>query len=132
VDYGAPFYVLMAVMLPLLGYLVWDILGMLGVFGAVGRLAYRVLFGRRRASRRMRRLQGQWRQEFERSRGRAPVVLPDSMSGVSMELAGERLSAAFGPCAHVGAVPVESDGELVAWLCPACDRQLSAGWSVRG
>ena len=33
------------------------------------------------------------------------------------------------PCAHAWAVPVESlKGERVAWLCPACDQQMDAGW----
>jgi hypothetical protein len=33
------------------------------------------------------------------------------------------------PCIHADAVPVESvTGETVAWLCPACDRQLDAEW----
>lgn len=31
-------------------------------------------------------------------------------------------------CSHPGAVPVDTlAGERVAWLCPACDRQLPAG-----
>ena len=51
------------------------------------------------------------------------------IGGVSAELAGARLRAAFGPCAHGEAVPVETlDGETVAWLCPACDEQLPADW----
>lgn len=33
------------------------------------------------------------------------------------------------PCFHAGAVPVDSlSGERVAWLCPACDQQMDAGW----
>lgn len=31
-------------------------------------------------------------------------------------------------CAHPDALPVESGGELVAALCPDCDRQLPAEW----
>jgi hypothetical protein len=31
-------------------------------------------------------------------------------------------------CSHVRAVPVESDGETVAALCPDCDRRLPAAW----
>lgn len=37
-----------------------------------------------------------------------------------------------GPCRHPAALPVESVlGELVAWLCPACDQQLDAEWTSR-
>ena len=51
----------------------------------------------------------------------------------SLELGAARLGAIFGPCAHPGAVPVESvTGETVAWLCPGCDVQLPAAWSERG
>jgi len=47
-----------------------------------------------------------------------------------IELGFARLGAVLGPCAHPDAVPVESlAGTVVAWLCPACDRQLPAGWS---
>jgi len=36
------------------------------------------------------------------------------------------------PCTHVGAVRVElSTGELAAWLCPSCDQQLPAEWSLQ-
>jgi len=31
-------------------------------------------------------------------------------------------------CSHAGALPVDSAGERVAWLCPVCDTQLDAGW----
>jgi hypothetical protein len=41
-----------------------------------------------------------------------------------------RMAAAIGPCAHAGAVPVETlTGEVAAWPCPACDAQLPAGWA---
>jgi hypothetical protein len=34
-------------------------------------------------------------------------------------------------CTHVGAVRVElSTGEVAAWLCPDCDQQLPAEWSL--
>jgi hypothetical protein len=48
-----------------------------------------------------------------------------------VELGFARLGAILGPCAHEGAVPVELlvTRELVAWLCPACDAQLPAGWN---
>ena len=48
-----------------------------------------------------------------------------------MELAAARLQAAFGPCAHPGAVPVDLllTGEVVAWLCPDCGQRLPAGWA---
>lgn len=49
-----------------------------------------------------------------------------------MELGFARLSAILGPCAHPDAVPVELllTGEVVAWLCPCCGRQLPAGWGT--
>lgn len=51
--------------------------------------------------------------------------------GVSLEMAGARLAAAFGRCAHPNAVPVESvDGERVATFCPDCDTQLPAEWET--
>lgn len=54
---------------------------------------------------------------------------PLSPIGVSAELAGARLKAAIGPCAHAEAVPVDTlDGETVAWLCPGCDEQLPVDW----
>lgn len=31
-------------------------------------------------------------------------------------------------CTHDDAVPVESSGKIVAWLCPDCDGQLGADW----
>lgn len=27
-------------------------------------------------------------------------------------------------CRHIDAVPVDSDGVTVAWLCPTCDQRL--------
>jgi hypothetical protein len=34
------------------------------------------------------------------------------------------------PCRHSKALPVESVlGDVVAWLCPHCDQQLSAEWT---
>jgi hypothetical protein len=47
-----------------------------------------------------------------------------------MELGMARLQAAFGPCAHPDAVPVDLlTGEIVAWLCPDCGRRLQARWA---
>jgi hypothetical protein len=48
---------------------------------------------------------------------------PLSSAGIS--------SAAFG-CTHAYAEPVNLlvTGETVAWLCPACDKQLPAEWST--
>jgi hypothetical protein len=37
------------------------------------------------------------------------------------------------PCAHWQAVPVSGvGGDVVAWLCPACDAQLPADFGVLG
>lgn len=49
-----------------------------------------------------------------------------------MELAGARMVAALGPCAHPDAVPVQLQmtDEVVAWLCPACSTQLPAEWDT--
>lgn len=33
-----------------------------------------------------------------------------------------------GRCLHRDAVPVDSEGETVAHLCPTCDEQLPAEW----
>ena len=48
-----------------------------------------------------------------------------------LELGFARLHAMLGSCAHAGAVPVDLllTGEIVAWLCPDCGRQLPAGWA---
>jgi hypothetical protein len=88
----------------------------------------------RRQTRAIRRLRVsvQLEDRFLRASARRadPVIL--SAAGVSMELAGVRLAATFGPCAHPEAVPVDLavTGERVAWLCPnpKCDAQLPAGW----
>lgn len=39
-----------------------------------------------------------------------------------------------GPCPHTDAIEVRAAGtdELVAWLCPACNTQLPAGWKEAG
>lgn len=42
--------------------------------------------------------------------------------------AGKTIGFVCGPCDHEPAVPVESGGELVAWLCTECDQQLPAEW----
>jgi hypothetical protein len=34
-------------------------------------------------------------------------------------------------CRHFNALPVESSGEVVAVLCPACDEQLPVDWLER-
>lgn len=49
-----------------------------------------------------------------------------------MELGMERLKAALGPCTHANALPVQTlvSCEVVAWLCPDCDRQLPALWGI--
>ena len=51
-------------------------------------------------------------------------------AGISAELAGARLSAVFGLCAHADAEPVDLliTGERVAWVCPECGAELPAGW----
>jgi hypothetical protein len=57
--------------------------------------------------------------------------LPYALRGVSFVMAGARLSAALGPCAHSNAVPVQTLlGERVAALCPDCDTQLPAEWEL--
>jgi hypothetical protein len=50
------------------------------------------------------------------------------------ELGCARLTAMLGPCAHPDAVPIKLllTGELVAWLCPACDTPLPAEWGPAG
>ena len=91
------------------------------------------VFAVRRQTSAIRRLResAQLEDRFLRASARRadPVILP--AGGVSMELAGTRLAAAFGPCAHHEAVPVDLPvtGETVAWLCPDCDAQLPAGWA---
>lgn len=57
-------------------------------------------------------------------------MMTDRFGGVSAAMAMANLAAVLGPCAHPGAVPVEllDDGDVVAWLCPACDTQLPAEW----
>jgi hypothetical protein len=88
----------------------------------------------RRQTRAIRRLQvsAQLEDRFLQARARRPdpVILP--AGGVSMELAGARLVAAFGPCAHPEAVPVDLPvtKERVAWLCPQCDAQLPGEWAL--
>ena len=59
----------------------------------------------------------------------AGLLAGTSMADVAVGMA--RLSAAAGPCAHSGAVPVNLlvTGETVAWLCPGCDSELPAGWA---
>jgi hypothetical protein len=68
--------------------------------------------------------------------GREIAATEEQVSTIAdLELVAARLAAILGPCAHPGAVPVESlDGEVVAWLCPApdCGRQLPAGWLPAG
>lgn len=72
------------------------------------------------------------------SRRKGPVGLvsmgvpPPLPQDVNMALAAARLKAALGPCAHPNAVPVELllGGEIIAWLCPSCDAQLSARWKL--
>jgi len=41
---------------------------------------------------------------------------------------GGRVLRTIETCDHSEAVPVMSAGEVVAHLCPDCDRQLSAYW----
>jgi len=58
------------------------------------------------------------------------------LAGVTAEEAGANMAAAasavFGPCSHPRPVPVELrlTGEIVAALCPDCDRQLPASWGL--
>lgn len=55
----------------------------------------------------------------------ARPVLP-SMTAAEF---GARLAAAFGPCAHPDAEPVDLiTGERVAWVCPDCPAGLPANW----
>jgi hypothetical protein len=63
---------------------------------------------------------------------RRPAQAARMTTMAGMALGFERLSAILGPCAHLHAVPVELllTGELVAWLCPGCGRQLPAGWAA--
>jgi hypothetical protein len=90
----------------------------------------------RRQTRAIRRLRvsAQLEDRFLRASARRahPAILP--AGGASMELAGARLAATFGPCAHPEAVPVDLPvtGETVAWLCPQCDAQLPAEWKAGG
>jgi hypothetical protein len=52
--------------------------------------------------------------------------------GITCEHAGARISALSCPVAHTTAVPVDDvAGQLVAWLCPTCDRQLPADWKPK-
>lgn len=46
------------------------------------------------------------------------------------DLNAARSRVLLGPCAHTGAVPVDSlvTGERLAWLCVKCDAQLPAEW----
>lgn len=37
-----------------------------------------------------------------------------------------------GRCNHIDAVPVETGGETVAYLCLTCDQQLPAEWGEQG
>lgn len=74
--------------------------------------------------------------EFTGDLGRVGEILRDGAGSIAKlradaELGFARLTAVLGPCAHPDAVPVElATGEIVAWLCPACDRQLPAGWDT--
>lgn len=67
-----------------------------------------------------------WTDQFGRDRCRASW--DDDQCDVR-EFAEEAVDEPERPCVHAGAVPVDSlGGDHVAWLCPACDRQLDAGW----
>lgn len=57
---------------------------------------------------------------------------PPGFGGVTAATAMANLAVAFGGCPHPNAVPVEllDDGQRVAVLCPDCDAQLPADWSV--
>ena len=50
----------------------------------------------------------------------------DDRFGMTLEEAAVRISHAFGACRHSDLVEVRSavDGELLAYLCRDCDRQL--------
>lgn len=51
--------------------------------------------------------------------------------GISAERFAANLSALSCPRAHAAAVPVDDlTGEVVAWLCPHCDKQLPADWEL--
>lgn len=54
---------------------------------------------------------------------------PTIPRGISSKQLAVNLSALTCPSAHAAAVPVDDlTGELVAWLCPDCDKQLPADW----
>lgn len=54
---------------------------------------------------------------------------PTVPAGISVEQFAANLSALACPRAHAAAVPVDAlTGEIVAWLCPDCDKQLPANW----
>ena len=73
--------------------------------------------------------------EPPRPGGQRPAGLRPGAGAVStiadLELGFARLSAAIGPCAHPGAVPValSGTGAVVAWLCPGCGARLPARWA---
>jgi len=66
--------------------------------------------------------------------GTSYSILPSA--GMTAEEAGANMAAAasavFGPCSHPRPIPVELrlTGEIVAALCPDCDRQLPAHWAL--
>lgn len=68
---------------------------------------------------------------YAASQGTLPGY-PDAAMQPTADLASgfSRLSAVMGRCAHAGTVPVHLlvTGELAAWLCPDCGRQLPATW----
>lgn len=59
--------------------------------------------------------------------------MTDSFGGVSAAMAMANLAVAFGGCPHRDVVPVEllDGGDVVAWLCPACDTRLPAEWRTK-
>lgn len=59
----------------------------------------------------------------------APGTPSQAVGGISAELAIARLVAVSGGCPHSEPVEVRTViGELVAWLCLECDKQLPAEW----
>ena len=61
------------------------------------------------------------------------INLPDMAIVIDREgFAWRSFLNADSDCLHLEAVPVElvADGTVVAWLCPACDKQLGADWKA--
>lgn len=80
----------------------------------------------------------QWKIEWRRIQNAPSRVIvlepsgrPNPLGGITVAQASANMSALSCPAGHRNAVPVESDGETVAALCPDCDRQLPPEWAPR-